>query len=181
MCVMGSSGAGKDTMMEIAGKRLAGFGGIKLARRYITRPTDAGGENFTSISPEAFNCLEAKGHFLFSWRSHGLSYGIDRQAERFFKNGFTVVINGSRAYLPKALKLCPTLKPVLITAESEILAARLKNRGRESLAEQAERLSQPDYDYQGVRNLHIIDNSGELEIAAEKFCTFLSEELKSAM
>ena len=65
---------------------------------------------------------------------------------------------------------------MLITAGAEALAARLKKRGRESFAEQAERLQQPDYEYKDVLNLHTIDNSGELRIAADRFCSFLNEE-----
>ena len=175
--LMGPSGAGKDTLLEIAKVRFAGLWGIKFARRYITRPANAGGEDFTSISQPAFDYLDAKGYFFFSWRSHGLSYGVDRQTGQFLKSGFMVVVNGSRAYLPRALELCPKLKPVLVTAEAGVLAARLKNRGRESFDELTERLRQPDYDCHRVKNIHIIDNSEELEIAADKFCSFLSDEM----
>lgn len=174
--MIGPSGVGKDTLIEIAKVRFAGFGGIKFARRFITRPLGAGGEDFTSISRPAFDYLDAKGAFLFSWLSHGLAYGVDRQAERYLQDGFMVIVNGSRAYLPKAMELYPSLKPLLITAGNEALATRLKKRGRESIEEQAERLHQPDYDYKWIKNLHTIDNSGELSHAADRFCSFLNEE-----
>lgn len=172
--MMGPSGAGKDTLIEIAKVRLAGTGGVMFAKRDVTRQASSGGEDFRSISQSAFDFLESNGHFLFSWRAHGLSYGVDRQIEQSLKDGLVVVVNGSRAYLPRAIELYPSLKPVLITVEAKVLATRLKSRGRESPGEQVERLSQPDYEYKFVRNLYIIDNSGELEIAADRFCSFLS-------
>jgi ribose 1,5-bisphosphokinase len=174
--MMGPSGAGKDTLLEIAKVSFVGLGAIKFAKRYITRSADVRGEDFSQISQPAFDYLDSKGHFFFSWRSHGFSYGIGRRVERFLQDSFMVVVNGSRAYLPKAIELCPSLTPVLITARAEVLAARLKKRGRESFEEQAERLHQPDYEYKLVRNLYTIDNSRELEIAADLFCSFLKNE-----
>ncbi len=138
--VMGPSGAGKDSLLEIAKKRFAGNQGFAFAKRYVTREAASGGEDFTAISQEDFDRLEADDFFLFSWRGHGLSYGCDRTVERRLAEGKLVVLNGSRAYLKEALTIMPGLKPLLITARNEILAARLKKRGRETAGEQAERL-----------------------------------------
>ena len=179
--VMGPSGAGKDALIEIAKVTFAGLDGIEFIKRRITRGPNSGGEDFAPISQAAFDYLEANNRFFFSWRSHGLSYGCDRQVERFLAKGLVVVVNGSRAYLPKAAALSPGLKPVLITARPEILAARLKARGRESAFEQSERLNQPGYDFEGWPNIQIIDNSGELGAAAERFCSYLNEELEKAV
>ncbi len=172
--VMGPSGAGKDSLLEIAKKRFAGNQGFAFAKRYVTREAASGGEDFTAISQEDFDRLEADDFFLFSWRGHGLSYGCDRTVERRLAEGKLVVLNGSRAYLKEALTIMPGLKPLLITARNEILAARLKKRGRETAGEQAERLRQPDY---VLGNVKSIDNSGPLEAAAEQFLAFLGGEL----
>jgi len=179
--VMGPSGVGKDTLLEIAKVKFAGIIGIEFVKRYITRQVDLGGEDFTPVSQASFDYLEANNCFFFSWRSHGLSYGCDRQIAKHLAKGQIVVINGSRVYLQKAMALVPSLKPVLITAKSEILAARLKNRGRESVDEQSERLSQSDYEFKRLPNIYIIDNSGELGIAAGLFCAYLGKELENTI
>lgn len=177
--IMGPSGSGKDTLIEISKARLADRREVTFTRRYITRDPNSGGEDFIPLSRDSFDYLESTGHFLFSWRSHGLSYGIARQIEEYLADGQMVIVNGSRAYLARAMKSCPDLKPVLITAEPEILAARLRSRGRESAEDQSRRLNQPDYEFKNIPNLHTIDNSGELETAAGRFCSYLREELNS--
>ena len=49
--VVGPSGAGKDTLIAGALERRPD---LRLARRVITRPTEAGGEDFEGVTPEAF-------------------------------------------------------------------------------------------------------------------------------
>ncbi|MDR0355354.1 MAG: phosphonate metabolism protein/1,5-bisphosphokinase (PRPP-forming) PhnN [Deltaproteobacteria bacterium] len=175
--VMGPSGAGKDALIEIAKVKLADRSEVTFPRRYVTRSAGLGSENDIFLSRSAFDYLEAGGHFLFSWRSHRLAYGLDRQIEQDLADGRLTVVNGSRAYLPRALELCPTLKPILITARTETLAARLQSRGRETAEERAERLRQPTYDFKAIKNLRRLDNSGELKAAAYRFCAYLYEEL----
>jgi ribose 1,5-bisphosphokinase len=172
--VMGPSGAGKDSLLEIAKTRFAGNPDIEFTKRYVTREAALGGEDFIAVSQADFDRLEAEDFFLFTWQSHGLSYGCDRMIERRLAEGKLVLLNGSRAYLPRAMELLPSLTPLIISARPEILAARLKGRGRETATEQAERLNQPDYSFLNIRS---IDNSGPLENAAEEFLAFLNGEL----
>lgn len=173
--VMGPSGAGKDSLLETARARFADNPDVKFCKRYITRGAALGGEDFTAVSRTEFERLEGEDFFLFTWRSHGLSYGCGRQIERQLAEGKLVLVNGSRAYLPEAVKRVPGLTPLLISARPEILAARLKSRGRETAAEQAERLEQPGYSF---ANIQTIDNSGELETAAGELAAFLNRELE---
>lgn len=132
--VVGPSGAGKDTLIEGA---LAAWPGLRLARRVITRPSDAGGEDFDGVTPAAFARMRQAGLFALDWQAHGLCYAIPRDQ---LAGGGPVIFNGSRAALPQALARLPGLRVVLVTAPVALLARRLAARGRETEADIAARL-----------------------------------------
>jgi ribose 1,5-bisphosphokinase len=69
----GPSGVGKDSLMEALVARRAD---LHRVRRVITRPAEAGGEAFDSVSPALFAARAAGGDFALHWTAHGLSYGI---------------------------------------------------------------------------------------------------------
>lgn len=48
--VVGPSGAGKDTLMNLAARRFKGREDVHFVRRVITRHRDAGGEDHLSVS-----------------------------------------------------------------------------------------------------------------------------------
>lgn len=139
IAVVGPSGVGKDSVM--AGL-VAAYPQYILARRVITRPRDAGGEDFTETSPEAFAELVAQGHFALHWESHGLSYGIPVTVQADLEAGRDVLANLSRAILDEAIAKFPTCKVVNLTASAAVLANRLSGRGRESADDIAKRLAQ---------------------------------------
>ena len=58
--LIGPSGAGKDSLLDAARESLAGRG-VRIARRVITRSAEAVGEAAHSVSPQAFERLEAQG------------------------------------------------------------------------------------------------------------------------
>lgn len=138
--VVGPSGAGKDTL--IAGARLA-RPGLRLARRVITRPTEAGGEDFEGVTPENFAARKARGEFALDWQAHGLSYGIPRAQ---VQGRGDVIFNGSRAALARAQAVFPDLRVIVVTAPPGVLAARLAARGRETPGDIAERLDRAGFD-----------------------------------
>lgn len=133
--VVGPSGAGKDTLIRGA---LAARPDLRLVRRVITRPTEAGGEDFEGVAPEDFARRETQGDFALTWKAHGLAYGIPKL--QVLVPG-DVIFNGSRAALPLALQVFPDLRVILVTAPDQILAARLAERGRETAADIRDRLS----------------------------------------
>ena len=103
IAVVGPSGAGKDTLMEAA---VARSPHIRLARRTITRPTDAGGERFEGVTPEAFEILLRNRAFALHWQAHGLSYGIGRDQ---LQGDGIVLFNGSRGgFIAGAGTVCNT-------------------------------------------------------------------------
>lgn len=133
--VVGPSGAGKDTLIRGA---LASRPDLHLVRRVITRPTEAGGEDFDGVTPDAFAVRKARGDFALTWEAHGLSYGIPK--DQVTGSG-DVIFNGSRAALPLAARVFPGLRVILVTAPDSVLAARLTARGRETAEDVRDRLS----------------------------------------
>lgn len=137
--VVGPSGAGKDTLIRGA---LAARPDLRRVRRVITRPAEAGGEDFDLVAEAEFAARRDRGDFALHWRAHGLCYGLPR-AELAAPGD--VIFNGSRAALPEAVRTLPGLRVILVTAPEAVLAARLAARGRESLAEIRARLSRAGF------------------------------------
>ena len=137
--VVGPSGAGKDLLIRGA---LAARPDLRLVRRIITRPADAGGEDHEPATDEAFLARVARGDFALFWHAHGLSYGLPRSA---FDAPGDVIFNGSRAVLSDAARVLPGLQVIVVTAPAEVLAARLAARGRESVEDIQARLARASF------------------------------------
>lgn len=175
--VIGASGAGKDSLMNYCRDKINGTLPIIFAHRYITRPASTGNENHISLTVEEFQLRLKHGLFALHWESHGLHYGIGIEINTWLQQGLTVVVNGSREYLPIATEKYPTIKPALITADHALLHERLNSRGREnddSIAKRINRNLQFNLDDSGII---CIQNNGTLRDAADELMNvFLSAE-----
>lgn len=160
---------GKDSLLHYLRTHLPAAAPVKLPRRYITRPADAGGEDHIEISLESFRWQAALGNFAMHWESHGFSYGIGREIDKWLEAGFHVVLNGSRHYLETARAHYPTLQPVLIRVSHDALFERLTSRGRENADEIEQRLQRAEVlDRQLTQEeLKILNNDGPLQEAGE--------------
>ena len=182
--VMGPSGSGKDSLIAYARRGMGepyartwnaaiharrGLRPILFARRHITRPANAGGERHCPLTREEFQLRKSRNEFALSWESHGLCYGIGAEIDSRLAAGAVVVVNGSREYLPEALKKYPEMVPVLISARPEVLRVRLEKRGRERPADINERLAGAAMALPDVPGLVRVDNSNTLEDAGRLF------------
>ncbi|NTG84674.1 phosphonate metabolism protein/1,5-bisphosphokinase (PRPP-forming) PhnN [Agrobacterium rhizogenes] len=165
LVVVGPSGAGKDTLMNLAARHFAGRSDIHFVRRVITRDGDAGNEDHRSVSDADFDAMEQDGAFAVSWEAHGLKYGIPSDVDGELANGHLVVANGSRSVLHRFQAAFPKLKVINVTARREVLAERLIARGRESREDVLKRLERGSLTVQGSYDVADIDNSGTLEEA----------------
>lgn len=165
--VMGPSGSGKDSLLRALRERLRQDDPIVIAHRYITREADAN-EASVALSPDEFRRRRALGCLALDWHSHGLHYGIGIEIEQWLARGLKVIVNGSREYLPQAVARYPKLCAVHVRVKTEVLAARLRQRGRESEEAIARRLARAAQAFTvpaGCRLVEI-DNSGALDGAA---------------
>ena len=168
--VMGPSGSGKDSLLRALRERLQRDDRIVVAHRYITRAADEN-EASVALSADEFHRRVDLGCLALHWNSHGLHYGIGVEIEQWLAQGIKVVVNGSREYLPQAVARYPHLCVVHVRVKPEVLAARLRQRGRESdegIARRLARATQPFDVPPGCRVVEI-DNSGDLADSADAF------------
>ena len=137
--VVGPSGAGKDTLIDLARAACAGDDTVVFARRVVTREASAY-ENNLQVSSAAFAQARARGEFAADWEAHGLSYALPGSIDDEIRAGRCVVANISRTMIPSLRMAYADVVVLLITAPPDVLAARLASRGRSSDGPVGERL-----------------------------------------
>lgn len=177
--VVGASGSGKDSLMQYCRQRLAGTSSIQFAHRYITRDAHAGGENHVQLSQVEFDARCQSGLFALHWASHDQHYGIGIEINQWLAKGVTVVVNGSREYMPEARKRYPELLAVWIDTAPEVLRQRLRARGRESEALIEARLARHQGMAKSGSDGIIISNDGVLADAGDALITAIHQASQS--
>jgi len=165
--VVGPSGVGKDTLL--AGARLQLPATHHFARRVITRPADAGGEDHMAVDETAFAAMAGAGAFALHWSAHGLRYGILRSDTGRLAEGTHVVANVSRATVAHARIGFPRLRVVHVTASRTTLRERLRQRGRETSDEIESRLVRAAADAPTGADVLTVRNDGTIEEALARF------------
>lgn len=173
--LMGASGSGKDSLLRYARHHPLADAEVMFAHRYITRPVEAGGENHIALTEREFAKYRNKGCFVMHWQCHGLHYGIGFEVEHWLSKGLSVVMNGSRGYLDEAARRYRELRPILVRVSPDVLAERLRQRGRESDTQIAERLQRT----QCLRlpahpRMTIIDNDKSLKDAGDQLVRLIT-------
>ena len=166
--VVGPSGAGKDTLIAAARAQLGSE--FVFPRRVITRPGDAGGEDHMAETLAGFEARERTEDFALSWRAHGLAYGVPATIATDLAQGRHVVVNVSRSILPQALAKFAPAKVILVTANADVLEARLAARRRESADELVARLGRL---VEALGEDAVIVNEGPVKDAIEAFVATL--------
>jgi ribose 1,5-bisphosphokinase len=129
--VVGPSGAGKDTLLNLARSACGDDGRIVFPRRVVTRQASQAEDN-EELTPDAFRQALARGEFALHWEAHGHSYALPRRIEDDIRGGRTVVINVSRTVIDAIRRAYANVVVISITAPPEVLAERLKTRARGS-------------------------------------------------
>lgn len=177
VAVVGPSGAGKDTIIDYARARLSESGNYHFVRRVVTRDADGNAEDHDTMSEPQFLQAIENGAFSLHWQAHGLYYGLPRAVDDVLDSGGIIIANLSRRVLPQLAKRFSRIVIVHITAQADVLAQRLVSRGRETPQSIALRLQrQQPVDACGLP-LVMIDNSGEVRVAGERFTQYLKTVL----
>jgi ribose 1,5-bisphosphokinase len=170
--VVGPSGVGKDSLIAGAAARLRDDPRVVFARRLITRPADAGGEDHIAVSPAEFAAQRNAGGLMLYWHAHGLDYGLPQTLQTTLAEGKIVVANVSRTVVADArARLAPVLV-IAVAASPATLAGRLAARGREDAADITARLARTGTLTPGTTDV-VINNDGPLADAIDRFVAVL--------
>lgn len=174
--LVGPSGAGKDTLIDYCRARLRPASGIRIARRYITRPVTAGGETHIALTEAEFERRRNAAGFAMHWQAHGFFYGIGVEIDDWLEQGMGVLVNGSRAYAGQALqRYGQRLVPIELQVAPPTLRARLARRGREDAHSAETRLQRSArLPHTHLRRALSIDNNGPLVEAGRRLMTILT-------
>ena len=168
IAVVGPSGAGKDSLINLARTHYRNDPRIGFVQRMITRPADGATEDHVPVSLEDFEALERDGRFAVTWGAHNLRYGIPAATLDDIAAGKVLIANGSRAAIGRFREAYPAFAVLEITARPEVIATRLAQRGRESAREIEQRLARDTGDWRPDCPHVQVDNSGTLEEAAQR-------------
>jgi ribose 1,5-bisphosphokinase len=128
--VVGPSGAGKDTLIELSRQALRENPSVVFPRRVVTRAA-AAAEAHDTMGDDAFDRAVRAGAFALTWDAHDLRYGVPASIDGDIRAGRTVVCNVSRAIIEPARRRYANAVVALVTAPPEVLATRLAARGRD--------------------------------------------------
>lgn len=166
VAVVGPSGSGKDTLIRAA---LARRPDLAAARRVISRPPDDATEVFESATAAEFAKGRADGRFALDWEAHGIRYAIPAGVERDLAAGRHVLANLSRQAVGAARARFQPFLVMVVTAPPEVLASRLRARGREDAAAIAGRLDRAGSAMPEGPDVAVVDNGGTFETGLEVF------------
>ena len=172
--VVGPSGVGKDSIIAGAAQRLRDEPRVVFARRLITRPAEAGGEDHIAVSPAEFARRREAGELMLHWSAHSLDYGLPGELGAALADGRSVVANVSRGVVTEARERFAPTVVIAITASAETLAARLAERGRESADDIAARLRRAAAP---VEADVVVGNDGTLDAAVDRFVAVLRQAI----
>ena len=129
--VTGPSGAGKDTLLNLARAACTEDRTIVFPRRIVTREASSFEDN-QHLSFESFPAALARGEFAVHWEAHGLCYALPRAVDDDIRAGRIVVANVSRTVIGAMRRAYVNTVVVEITAPPEVLEERLSMRARGS-------------------------------------------------
>ena len=175
--VVGPSGAGKDTLIDLARATLRNDASVVFPRRVVTRA--AAGEPHDTMDADAFENAARAGAFALTWDAHDLRYGIPAEIDAHIRAGRTVVCNVSRTIVAQARERYAEVRVVLVTAPAEVLAARLAARGRGSDGDLVKRLARGDA-FAGFAADCVVENVGAIEAGAATLTAVIAGTIRPA-
>lgn len=171
--VIGPSGVGKDTLINLARDKCRDNPSVVFPSRTVTRESSQHEEN-RAVTPDEFLREGASGAFVATWQAHGHSYGIARELDQELIAGRTAVLNVSRGVVDALRMRYANVAVVKIFAPSDVVAARLAARGRSSDGDLAARIAR-EHTIADVKADVIIENAGAADAAAAQLlATILS-------
>ncbi|WP_158587098.1 phosphonate metabolism protein/1,5-bisphosphokinase (PRPP-forming) PhnN [Motilimonas pumila] len=180
--LVGPSGSGKDSLINALKQQTDINARLAFARRYITREQGVGEEGHIHLTPQEFTQRLEQGFFAMYWQANDCMYGISQQSINLLQQGKSVLVNGSRAYLPTVqAHYGDKLQVIALSVQQDILAQRLTQRARECQAKIAARLERNhEFESRLPDGSWLIDNSGDFAQAVHQLRQYLFTSLPSS-
>jgi ribose 1,5-bisphosphokinase len=176
--LVGPSGSGKGPLLHRLREKYQNDSRFHFPKRVITRAVHMPEETHIHATEEAFSNAQEGDAFMLHWHTHGHKYGIPGHALIELLNGKHVLINVSRTVVDQARSFYSPIKVIHVETGLDTSFKRLKERGRESEEEIAQRLKRHDLSYPlGSDVVHIKDD-GETEEAFQETCAIIEDLLK---
>jgi ribose 1,5-bisphosphokinase len=169
--VVGEGGERKSRLLQYAQDQLREDSRIVFAHRYTTRCLDTGRHDEIRLTLAEFSARKRHALFAMSWEARGVAYAVGTEINYWLAVGLSVVIRGSRAYLPEALTAYPDMTVIWITADSPHAVG---GRAHDFLCQ-----SVPEHHASRIRRLACgprvvhIGSSGALPVAGEELVFLL--------
>ena len=167
--VVGASGAGKDTLVGEALKRLPY---LHKVRRVVTRPAGPD-DDHEPMEPEAFLARRRRGGFVLSWDANGNRYGVTIDMLERLRAGQDCILVGSRAIVDEVRRMHEPVIIVHVTAPLDVIARRLRERGREDEMMIQGRMGRAGRGAPRGPDVATVDNGGALEDSVPLFLAAL--------
>lgn len=179
--LIGPSGSGKDSLLDVVRSQLVGQFPLLIAHRYITRTASSQGENHIALSESEFAQRQQAGLFAMHWQANNYAYGLGCEVNTWLEKGFSVLVNGSRAQLALAQKTFgERLQVIVVDVSAQILTQRLLARGRENKAQISARLLRNEtLQKQLPGSFWRLDNNGLLQESADKLNAYLLAQMST--
>jgi ribose 1,5-bisphosphokinase len=142
--VVGPSGAGKDSLIDVARTMLEQDPRFVFPTRMITRNADSAGERHVQITEAGFEQMRKSGAFFLSWKAHGHCYALPADIQKHLDQNRVVVANVSRRVIEEAKAKAARVSVVYVTAPKDVIADRLQRRKREDSEQIEARLARYD-------------------------------------
>ncbi|MCW1994431.1 UNVERIFIED_ORG: ribose 1,5-bisphosphokinase [Bradyrhizobium japonicum] len=172
--VVGPSGAGKDTLLQLAQAACIDDHDVVFPRRVVTRESSAAEDNI-AMSPDEFRRGIDHGDFAVHWDAHGHSYALPLEINDDIRAGRAVVVNVSRTVIAALRRAYANVVVVAITAPPDVLAQRLAARARHSDGNIAERLSRSVEDASAQADVTIL-NAGSADYHSRQLVRVIRNE-----
>ncbi|WP_432453946.1 MULTISPECIES: ribose 1,5-bisphosphokinase [unclassified Agarivorans] len=176
--LVGPSGSGKDSIIDGLREQLKADSNLLIAHRYITRAADSGGENHIALSLPEYTHRKRSGLFAMDWQANGCHYAVGNEVNTWLSMGFSVLFNGSRQQIDLARDLFgERLRVIVLEVEQDVLAERLRKRGREQEHSITARLRRnQQYQTNLQQEFWRLDNNRSLAVTVKKLLKYIDTQ-----
>jgi phosphonate metabolism protein PhnN/1,5-bisphosphokinase (PRPP-forming) len=177
--VVGADDGYQDRLLQWVKQRIPTNADMVFARRTLTGAS-SNSDVYESIDETSFWQLATTAHFAILWQADRRCYGIRKGILADLKAGRDVVVNGTREYVPRLLKLFPNAQVVWLGATEKNERDKLDLDRHERNAMLLDRLERSiRFDASAALQVIHVDDNGPVESVGARMLEILSKRLSA--